>query len=176
MHFNSSLLSSKTTTETHVKRDLYSPQNAYKSDSYSPQISPSYKDRDDVDHVKTSREIYSSARLTSPKRDLYSPRMVEDQQQQHSTVYKTEIRKEIRTTQSPVFEFSSLNSTNRDNNDLYSKRITTTSTSKTNLMSPKDDSLYSTSYISKLRSENRSKNDSPVLISSPIKVRFLVDF
>jgi filamin len=154
MHFTTSHLTS-------VRRDLYSPQNA----SYSPQISPTQNE--DRDYIKTSKEIYSN-RMISPKRDLYSPRLVEDQQmqKQYSTTYRSEIRKETRTTESPLFDYST-SSLNRDN-DTYSKRYT--NISKTNLHSPKDDSLYSTSYISKLRSER--KTESPVLISSPINVSF----
>lgn len=158
MHFNSSQL--KNDRESSVRRELYSPQNVYKSQS--PQLSPSYnEDRYDI---KTSRELYSSPRLVSPTRlesttrELYSPKLVDEQQHGYSTVYKSEFRKDIRNSQSPAFDYS-----NRDNTDLYSKK----NVSKTNLTSSN-----SSSYVSKIRNENSygRKSDSPTLMSSPINV------
>lgn len=160
MHYNtSSMLKSES-----VKREHYSPQNMHhKSGSYSPQLSPSYDDRYEI---KTSREIYSSPRLTSPTRigspgrDLYSPKLVDETQHGssggYSTVYKSELKKEIR--QSPSLDFG------RDSTDFYTKK----NVSKTNLSS-KDEGLYSSSFYSKIKSEER-KTESPTLMSSPINV------
>lgn len=163
MHFNSSFSKSN---ESSARRELYSPQNVYKS--LSPQLSPTYgEDRYDI---KTSREVYSSprfaspTRLESPARDLYSPKLVDEQQHGYSTVYKSEFKKDIRKSQSPqLFDYS-----NRDVTDLYSKK----NVSKTNLSSVKDHS-HSSSFVSKMRNESSygRKVDSPTLMSSPINVR-----
>lgn len=166
MHFNSSHLKN---TESSARRELYSPQNVYKS--HSPQLSPTYgEDRYDI---KTSREVYSSPRLVSPTRvgspgrDLYSPKLVDEQQHGYSTVYKSEFRKDIRKSQSPAFDYS-----HRDTTDLYSKK----NVSKTNLTSSsssaRDEGLYSSSYVSKIKNDTSygRKSDSPTLMSSPINV------
>jgi filamin len=170
MHFTTSSLLRN--AESSAKREVYSPQNVYKS--YSPQqLSPTYGGEDRYD-IKTSREVYSSPRLvsptrvTSPGRDLYSPKLVDDQQQHgYSTVYKSELRKEIRKSASPAFEYL-----NRDTTDLYSKK----NVSKTNLTSSRDEGLYSSSYVSKIKNDSSygRKSDSPTLMSSPINVRFLI--
>lgn len=170
MHFSTSMMknnSSSSNEHSSSRRELYSPQNMYKS--HSPQLSPSYgEDRYDI---KTSREIYSSPRLVSPSRiesparDLYSPKLVDDQQHGYSTVYKSEFRKDIRKSMSPAFEYS----TSRDTNDLYSKK----NVSKTNLTSSRDEGLFnSSSYVSKIRNDTSygRKSDSPTLMSSPINV------
>lgn len=160
MHINTSMLKNE-----HVRRELYSPQrNERKSGSYSPQLSPSYDDRYEI---KTSKEIYSSPRLTSPTRidspgrDLYSPKLVDDQQHGYSTVFKSEFRKEIRKSQSPSLDYGS-----RDTSDLYTKK----NVSKTNLT--KDEGFYSTSFYSKIKNDTNfaRKSDSPTLMSSPINV------
>lgn len=165
MHFNSSSLLRN--VESSTKRELYSPQNVYKSQS--PQLSPTYGGEDRYD-IKTSREVYSSPRLVSPTRlgsparDLYSPKLVDEQQHGYSTVYKSEFRKDIRNSQSPAFEYS-----NRDTSDLYSKK----NVSKTNLTSSsRDEGLYSSSYVSKIKNDSSygRKSDSPTLMSSPINV------
>jgi filamin len=164
MHFTTSSLLRN--VESSAKRELYSPQNVYKS--YSPQLSPTNgEDRYDI---KTSREVYSSPRLVSPTRvgspgrDLYSPKLVDEQQHGYSTVYKSEFKKEIRKSASPAFDYS-----NRDTTDLYSKK----NVSKTNLMSSsRDEGLYSSSYVSKIKNDTSygRKSDSPTLMSSPINV------
>ena len=210
MHFNTSMLKNE-----HVRRELYSPQNARKSGSYSPQLSPTYnEERDEVKskpqlspsygedryEIKTSKQIYSSPRLKSPSptrlgspgRDLYSPKLVDDQQQHgYSTVFKSEFRKEIRKSQSPSLDYGSRDATDtysrkidygsRDAADTYSRKIdygsrdatdtyTRKNVSKTNLT--KDEGLYSTSYYSKLKNDSTygRKSDSPTLMSSPINV------
>lgn len=198
MHFNSSSMLKN--TDNNVRRELYSPQNVQKSGSYSPQLSPTYGE--DRDYIKTSKEIYSSNRLSSPKRDLYSPKrdlyspkLVDEQQHGYSTVYKSELHKEIRKSQSPAFDYShnirdsynsrdnhnsrdSYNSrdnhNSRDTTDLYSKK-NVSNVSKINLTSARDDNLYSSSYVSKMRNDNSygRKSDSPVLMSSPINVSFV---
>lgn len=166
MHFTTSSLLRN--AESGAKRELYSPQNVYKS--YSPQLSPTYGSNEDRYDIKTSREVYSSPRLvsptrvTSPGRDLYSPKLVDEQQHGYSTVYKSEFKRDIRKSVSPAFEY-----VNRDTNDLYSKK----NVSKTNLTSARDEGLYSSSYVSKIRNDTSygRKSDSPTLMSSPINVR-----
>jgi filamin len=164
MHFNSSMLKNE-----NVKRELYSPPHGRKSESYSPQLSPSYHTEDRYD-IKTSKEIYLSPRLTSPTRvgspgrDLYSPKLVDEQQQHgYSTIYKSDFKKEIRKSQSPT-----LDSVNQDSGDNYSKK----SVSKTNFS--KDEGLYSQSYYTKLRNDSDfvKKSELSTLISSPINVSF----
>lgn len=187
MHFNTSMLK---TTET-TRRELYSPDN-YKASSYSPQLSPTLESQiiPNDDHIKTSKEIYSSRykspspkrdlyspkrelyspkrELYSPQRDLYSPKLVDDQQ--YSSTYKSEYRKQVRQTQSPqAFDYPSIN--NRSSNLTDFGSINRTSNiSKTNLTSNKEDNLYSTSYYSKVKSDR--KTESPILVSSPINVSF----
>lgn len=165
MHFTSTSLLKN--VESSAKREVYSPQNVYKS--YSPQLSPSYGN--ESYEIKTSREIYSSPRLTSPTRiespgrDLYSPKLVDDQQHGYSTVYKSELRKDLRKSLSPTYDISS-----RDASDLYSSRKN--NVTKTSSVS-RDENLYSSSsYMSKIKNETTYglKSDSPVLTSSPIHV------
>lgn len=171
MHFNTSMLK---TTET-TRRELYSPDNHYKASSYSPQLSPTLESQiiPNDNHIKTSKEIYSSRYtspspkrdLYSPQRDLYSPKLVDDQQ--YSSTYKSEYRKEVRQTQSPqTFDYPSINNTSRLSNISDFNR--SSNISKTNLTSSKDDNLYSTSYYSKVKSDR--KTESPTLVSSPINV------
>jgi filamin len=164
MHFSSTSLL-RNATESSAKREVYSPQNVYKS--YSPQLSPSYGN--DSYEIKTSREIYSSPRLTSPTRiespgrDLYSPKMVDETQHGYSTVYKSELRKDFRKSLSPSLDFSSTK------DDSFSKR----NVSKTSSSTMRDENIYSSSsYISKLKNESTygRKSDSPTLMSSPINV------
>lgn len=164
MHFNSSYV--KSDRDSSARREFYSPQNVYKSQS--PQLSSSYNE--DPYIIKTSREVYSSPRLisptqhlASPARELYSPKLVDEQQHGYSTVYKSEFHKDIRHSQSPVYDYS-----NRDSTDFYAKK----NVSKTNLTT-RDEGLYSSSYVSKIRNENSymRKSDSPTLLSSPINVR-----
>ena len=162
MHFNTSMLKNESSS---VRRELYSPQNVPKAGSYSPQLSPSFDDRYEI---KTSKEVYASPRLTSPTRigspgrDLYSPKLVDEQQHHgYSTVYKSEFKKEIRKSQSPSLDYGI-----RDTTDFYGKK----NVSKTNLT--KDEGLYSSSFYSKLKNDSSfaRKTDSPTLMSSPINV------
>lgn len=185
MHFTSTSVLKN--TDNNARRELYSPQNVPKSGSYSPQLSPNHYG-EDRDYIKTSKEIYSSNRLASPKRDLYSPKrdlyspkLVDEQQHGYSTVYKSELHKEIRKSQSPAFDYSHnsrdshhRDSHSRDTTDLYSKK-NISNVSKVNLTTARDDNLYSSSYVSKMRNDNSygRKSDSPVLMSSPINVSCL---
>ncbi|CRL07142.1 CLUMA_CG020137, isoform A [Clunio marinus] len=152
LHFNSSYLK---TADSPIKRELYSPQNIYKS--YSPQLSPAFDDRHDI---KTSRELYSSPRLVSPTRfgspgrDLYSPKLVDEQQHGQSTHFKNSVRNDIKKSQSPEVE------------NIYSRK----SVSKTNFLS--DENINTSSYISKFKTEKSyGQYDSPILMSSPINMR-----
>lgn len=168
MHYVSSMVKN---VDSGVRRELYSPQR-YKSPS--PQLISTYEEDRNHHDIKTSRDIYSSSRLVSPTRltpvrDLYSPKLVDEQQHGYSTVHhKLEVHNNSRgNSRSPAFDIS-----NHDSSSYIKKNI-----SKTSLTSPKDDSLYSSSFYGKSKNDSNyeQRTETRTYQSSPIHVSCFKD-